>query len=292
MKRISTLIFALAALLLICHGSQQSAFAQKAAAAAASPSSSANQPANVDKIIRAFMAKETEFRQALNQYAFKRDAVFQTIGMGGQITGEYHRVSTFTFDDRGNRFEKINFFPMSTLTELGVTAEDLEDLGGIQPFALEVSKLDQYKFNYVGKERIDELDLYVFDVGPKAMPDPKKTKERFFQGRIWVDDHDLQIVKVRGKGVPEDKNNKYPTFDTYREQIDGRYWFPTYTYADEDLVFGDGQVVHLRARVRYTDYRQARSTVTITEIDADTPDPKPTPSPTPSPAPTPAPTKP
>ena len=74
-------------------------------------------PAEVDRIIRAFTAKEAEFRRALNSYSFKRDALIQRIGMGGQVTGEYHRVSTFTFDDQGNRYEKISFFPMSTMPE-------------------------------------------------------------------------------------------------------------------------------------------------------------------------------
>ena len=86
----------------------------------------------------------------------------------------------------------------------------MEDLGGVNPFALEAAKIGQYNIKYVGKERIDELDLYVFDVAPKVTPDPKKTKERFFIGRIWVDDNDLQIVKSKGKAIPETKNNKFP----------------------------------------------------------------------------------
>jgi TonB family protein len=234
--------------------------------------------AQVDEIVRAFTAKESGFRRALNTYAFKRDALVQTIGMGGQVTGEYHRVSQFTFDDQGNRFEKINFFPMPTLTEISVTAQDLEDLGGVNPFALEASKLNAYSFKYVNKEKIDELDLYVFDVSPKVAPDPKKVKERFFQGRIWVDVQDLQIVKARGKGVPEDKNNKYPTFETYREQIDGKYWFPTYTYSDDELTFGNGNVVRMRMLVKYTDFVVGRGKVTITEIgDAPTGSEKPEP---------------
>jgi len=147
-----------------------------------------------------------------------------------------------------------------------VTQEDIDDLGGIQPFALEPSKIDRYNIKYVGKEKIDELDLYVFDVGPKVAPDPKKVKERFFQGRIWVDEQDLQIVKARGKGVPEDKNNKYATFETYREQIDGKYWFPTYTYADDELVFDNGTSVRLRMLVKYTDFVMGRGKVTITEV--------------------------
>src|SRR5947209_9665214 len=149
---------------------------------------------------------------------FKRDVVIQTIGLGGQITGEYRRVSTFSFDDAGNRYEKIVFFPMPTLNELQVTQEDLENLGGIQPFALEASQIGQYKFTYVGTDNIDELDLYVFDVGPKVMPDARRTRDRYFQGRIWVDQRDLQIVKVKGKAVPEGKQ-RFPIFETYREQI-------------------------------------------------------------------------
>jgi hypothetical protein len=224
---------------------------------------------DVDKIIRAFTSKETEFRQALNNYAFKRDAVVQTLGFGGEVTGEYHRTSQFTFDDRGEKFEKITFFPQPTLTEITFTQEDLEDLGGVQPFALEASKINQYNFTYVGKEHIDEIDTYVFDVAPKVVP--KRVSERFFQGRVWVDDRDLQIVKVRGRGVPEG-NQRFPVFETYRQQIDGRYWFPTYTYADDDLVFPGDQVVHLRMTIRYTDFKRFGSHVTITEVGDPTED--------------------
>lgn len=223
-------------------------------------------PAEVERIIKTFTTKEGQFRQALNEYSFKRDAVLQSLGMGGQITGEYHRVSLFTFDDQGSRYEKINYFPMPSFGG-EITQEDLDDLGGIQPFALEPSKIAQYDFKYVGKEKIDELNLYVFDVSPKVMPDPKKTKERFFSGRIWVDDQDLQIVKTKGKGVPETKKNKFATVETYREQIDGRYWFPTYSYADEELVFDSGDTLHIRMKVRYSDFQLARAKVKIIEID-------------------------
>src|SRR5256884_4495350 len=222
--------------------------------------------AQVDAIIAKFSAKETQFRQALNSYAFKRDALVQEIGMGGQVVGEYHRVSDFTFDDKGNRFEKINFFPMPSFTS--VTQEDLEDLGGVNPFALEAARISQYNFKYIGKERIDELDLYVFDIAPKVTPDPKKTKERFFIGRIWVDDRDLQIVKSKGKAIPETKVNKFPVVETYREQIDGKYWFPTYVYADDDLVYDSGQDMRIRMRVKYSNYVFGHGKVTITEIDA------------------------
>ncbi|MBA3357814.1 MAG: hypothetical protein H0U18_18110 [Pyrinomonadaceae bacterium] len=246
--------------LVTCLMAPSTVFAQNAAA-----SSDTLSQAEVDRIIRVFTAKETEFRKALNLYSFKRDAMIQSLGMGGQVTGEYHRVSSFTFDDQGNRFEKISFFPMPSFG--GVTQEDLEDLGGIQPFALEPSRIDKYNFKYVGKEKIDELNLYVFEVTPKVVPDPKKVKERLFIGRVWVDDLELQIVKTKGKGIPETKINKFPTVETYREQIGGRYWFPTYTYADEELVFENGEALHVRMKVRYSDFALARADVKVIEVD-------------------------
>ncbi len=260
--------FALVALILL--GANAAGFAQQNPSGANTSSeklsSSANSltPAQVDSIIQKFTAKETEFRHALNTYAFKRDALLQVLGMGGQVTGEYHRVSDFTFDDQGNRFEKINFFPMPTVESGTVTAEDLEDLGGVNPFALEAAKLSQYNFKFVGKERIDELNLYVFDVAPKVMP--KKTIDRMFAGRVWVDDQDLQIVKSKGKGVPETKTNKFPIVETYRQQIDGKYWFPVYAYADDDLIFDNGTDLRIRMRVKYSDYVIGHGKVTITEI--------------------------
>jgi TonB family protein len=226
--------------------------------------SAALSQAQIDNVIRAFTAKETEFRRALNLYAFKRDALVQQIGMGGQVIGEYHRVSDFTFDDQGTRYEKINFFPMSTMGSI-ITPEDIEDLGGVNAFALEAGKIAQYNFKYVGKERIDELDLYVFDVAPKVMP--KRTLDRLFVGRIWVDDRDLQIVKSKGKGVPETKENKFPIVETYREQIDGKFWFPTYAYADDDLIFDNGTDLRIRLRVKYSDFKVGHGKVTITEIE-------------------------
>ncbi len=272
----------LACLALTIAASVVPAAAQQVSASTGAPSAP-TAGVDVERIIREFTTKEAIFRDALNQYSFKREAIVQSIGMGGQISGEYRRVSRFVFDDSGKRYEKILLFPLPTLTEFEFTAEDLEDLGGVQLFALDPSKVHLYNITYVAKEKIDELNLYVFDVSPKVLPDPKKTKEHLFKGRIWVDDQDLQIVKARGKGVPETKNSKYPTFETYREQIDGRFWFPTYTFADDELVFGSGQVVRMRMRVKYTDFEKLTGKVRVIE-EGDPGIEEPAPAATPTPA--------
>jgi hypothetical protein len=214
-------------------------------------------PADIERIVSAFTARETEFRNALAQYSFKREAVAQTIGAGKQISGEYHRTSQLLFDDTGKRIEKIILFPTPTLSGIGISADDLDDLGGVQLFALEASKANLYNFKYAGKERIDDFDLHIFDVSPKAVPDPKKVKDRLFQGRIWVDTENNQIVKTRGKGVPEPKNSAFPNVEIFREEIAAGLWFPTYAYADEELMLGNGGgVVHLRMKVSFTEFKK------------------------------------
>ncbi len=282
MRRVLLTVFAA----LLCAAP---AAAQKQTAAGPAVVNRSGSPADVQGIIRAFTQKEAEFRKALNEYGFRREATLQTIAWGGQISGEYYRVSQFVFDDSGNRYEKIIKFPVPTMSEIQVTAEDLEDFGGVQSFALEYSKLNEYDFAYIGKEKIDELDTYVFDVTPKILSDQRRLKalkaskkpDRYFQGRIWVDDQDLQIVKARGKGVPE-FDQRFPTFETYREQIDGKYWFPTYSYADDELSFKSGQTVHLRMRIKFTDFQRLRGRATVIE-QGDEPDEKPD-KPTPPPS--------
>ncbi|HSI88282.1 MAG TPA: hypothetical protein VK918_04445 [Pyrinomonadaceae bacterium] len=238
--------------------------------------------AEIDSIVARFTRNELDFREALTNYVFNRSATIQTIGMGGQITGVYRRDSFMTFTGDGRRFERITYAPVSTLTEINVTPSDLEDLGGVNPFALEPSMISQYNFTYLGKEKIDELNLHVFEVQPKVLPDPKKSKQRVFSGRVWVDDRDLMIVKSKGKALPETKNDKYPIVETWRENVDGKYWFPAFSSSDDELVFDNGLAVKLRMRVKYEDYKLGRTDVRIVEDEPfDDNQPQPSPSPTP-----------
>lgn len=229
----------------------------------------------IDRIVKKFTENESFFRQSLNSYSFNRNATMQSIGMGGQISGQFRRDSFLTFNPAGERIEKILFAPVSTLAEM--TAADLENLGGLDPYAINPSEVGKYNFTLLGKERIDELDLFVFDVSPKVMPEVKKNMIRLFSGRIWVDDKDLLIVKSKGKAVPEGKE-RFPVIETWRENVDGKYWFPSYSAADDELVFENGQSMKIRIRVKYTNYSVGKSEVKILD---DVPEEKPSPTPTP-----------
>lgn len=234
-------------------------------------------PAEIDRIVKKFVQNEGLFRQALNVYAFNRYAAVSTVGLGGQITGTYRRDSFMTFTDAGGRIERILFSPVSTLTEISVSAEDIENMGGIDAFGVEPKTADFYKFTYLGKEKIDELDLYVFDVEPKAIPDPKKGEGKYFQGRVWVDVDDLMIVKSKGKAVPE-KKQRFAIMESIRENVDGKYWFPSYVSSNDELVFSNGQAVKMKILVRFKEYRVGRTDVKILD-DEDVPEPTPSPTP-------------
>ncbi len=220
----------------------------------------------VEEIIRKFAANESRLRQEFKNFLFRQDITIQTLGPRGLVTGEFRRVSEIIVNDRGEREERILYFPVPTLREIVVTQYDFADFAGIQPFALGLEDLPKYVVTYVGRERIDEIDTYVFDVRPRRPPDPKKMHERYFQGRIWVDTVDLMIVKVQGKGLPEDRENKFPLFETYRENIEEKLWFPTYTYADDVLDF-PGRSVRVRMVIRYTNYRRFSGKIEIGDIE-------------------------
>jgi hypothetical protein len=233
------------------------------------------------EIIKEFTKRESELLEIWKEYSYKQESRLERLGPAKIVTGDFYQVSEFVFTDAGKRIQRILKAPPSILESQGIlTQEDKNALFNLQPFALTAEELPNYNLSYVGKEKVDDLNTYVFDVNPKVMGDQRalkrlkdqKVEGRYFQGRIWVDDQDLQVVKVAGKVVPEFKQ-RFPKFETYRENIDGRYWFPTYTFGEDRLTFDDGGDLHIRMVVKYKDYRQFQSDVRITTIDEEVPDP-------------------
>jgi len=208
-----------------------------------------------DQIIQRFAAKEKEFSAARENYIFRQSVKVQTLD-GSTVDGEYQMVVDVGFDDKRRRAESVIFAPQSSLRRISMSPEDFSDLENRIPFALTSDEIHQYNIGYIGQQRVDELETYVFDVSPKALEKGK----RYFEGRIWVDSKDFQIVKTFGKSVPDIRKKKgeenlFPKFTTYRQQIDGKYWFPTYTRADDTLQFSSGDV-RMRMIVKYSNYQR------------------------------------
>jgi hypothetical protein len=221
-----------------------------------------------EQIIDQFTAKESVFRQAMANYTYERSVKVETINDDNKVDGQYFQVTDISFDPSGKRFEHVVLAPASSLERIQMSPADFQDIEQRLPFVLTKEDVGQYVLTYAGKQNVDEVSTYVFDVRPKVI----EKNKRYFQGRIWVDQHDLQIVVTNGKNVPDDTRKGHedlsPPFTTYREQIDGKYWFPVYTKGEGVLHFSGGngylsQDVHIRETLKYINYKQFRSTVRV-----------------------------
>ena len=218
----------------------------------------------VEEVIHRFAAKEKDFKLAREYYTFRQSVKVQAMD-GDTVKGQYAETFDVLVDDKGRRIENVVFAPQSNLDDGGLTMtrEDLEDLRHRLPFVLTSDELGEYDVLYVGQQQQDELNTFVFDIAPKQIAKDK----RYFQGRIWVDDQDFQIVKTNGKTVPDIRKKKgqenlFPSFTTWREQIDGKYWFPSYTLADDTLHFSTGDI-RIREILHYEDYKRFGSSSKI-----------------------------
>ena len=248
------------------------------------------------QIIDKFTAKESAFREAMANYTYERSVRVDTIDDDtSKVDGEYYQVTDISADPDGKLYEHVVEAPESTLERVMMSPADFQDIEHRLPFVLTREDAPQYDITYIGKQKIDDVPTYAFDVKPKVLVKNK----RYFQGRIWVDQHDYQIVVTDGKNVPDDTRKGHedlsPPFITFRQQIDGKYWFPVYTKGDGVLHFSGGngylnQDVHMREVVKYSKYKRFGSSVKITydgqtvEKDAPPADGKPA---TPPPASTP-----
>jgi hypothetical protein len=226
---------------------------------------------SVDKIISDFTAREAEYRDALQHYTYTRTARVDTIDDDTKkVTGEYYEVDDVTFRPSGGRWEKVVYAPPSTLDNGGImmSPSDFQDIQHNYQFVLTPDNINQYDVKYVGKQRIDQVDCYVFDVSPKQM----EKNKRYFKGRIWVDTQALEIVVTDGWMLPDDTKpghqDLHPPFITWRQQIDGHYWFPVYSKGEGILHFTGGsgymaEDVHIREIVKYSNYKRFGTSTVI-----------------------------
>jgi hypothetical protein len=208
------------------------------------------------ELIQKVGAEEAKVKEARAHYTYTQDLMVQTLN-GNAVDGQFHEVTTVSYDDKGKRLENVTFAEQSTLRGIVLSAEDMDDVRRFMPLILPTDDLPLYNLTYAGQQHVDDLDTYVFHVEPKR----EEKDKRYFQGRIWVDNHDLQIVKLCGKSVPEiirKKKNQpvdvRPTFVGYRQPVDG-LWFPAYVRVDDTLHFRV-DAIHVREILKFTGYKR------------------------------------
>lgn len=214
------------------------------------------------ELIQKFTAQETKARDARSHYTYTQDVLVQTLN-GTSVDGQFHEITHISYDDKGKRIENVSFAEVSTLRDVQLSSQDIDDIRTFMPWILTADQAPDYKITYAGQQHVDDLDTYVFHVEPAK----EEKNKRYFQGRVWVDNRDLQIVKLCGKSVPEQIRRKKkdpieirPTFVGYRQLVEG-YWFPAYARVDDTLHFGV-QSVHLREIVKFKDYKPRQPSAT------------------------------
>ena len=221
-------------------------------------------PTNItpDEIIKKFGERESAFAKARDQYTFRQTVKVDTINDDtGKPDGEYQQVNDIVFSDSGARTEHVVFAPANTIEKVIMTQNDFDDIVHRLPFVLTTPELPQYDLTYLGRQKVDDIDTYVFDCRPKTL----EKNKRYFQGKVWVDQQEFEIVLINGKAVPDNLRRGHedlsPPYTTYYQEVDGGFWFPVYTKADGVLHFPAGQGylandVHLRYVVKYEDYKR------------------------------------
>jgi hypothetical protein len=209
-----------------------------------------------EEIIKRFSQKEDEFLVARSRHASRKSIRIEEFGPDGKLSGEFLRVIETAPGPDGRPVVKVIEKPQSTLQHAFLAPEDLEALDRVPAYPLTTSQLPKYNLKYVGKEQVDEIDCYIFQVKPKIL---ERTRG-LFDGVIWVDAKYLEVVKTYGKWLTEQGDapilTQYPfaLFETYRENVDGKYWFPNYLRSDDTLHLKDRDV-SIRLVIKWSDFK-------------------------------------
>jgi hypothetical protein len=211
-----------------------------------------------EEIIRRFSQKEDEYLRARPNFGFRKSVRIQEFGPDGNPAGEFLRVTDYTKLADGRVAAKAVQNPQSTLQGIYLAPEDLEALDRIPAFPLTSSQLVKYELKFLGRDQVDEVDCYIFQAKPKVVDRAKA----YFDGVVWVDAQYLEVVKTYGKWVTEQGDTRgiaqlpFSLFETYRENVDGKYWFPNYLRSDDTLHSKDGDIP-VRLVVKWSDFRPA-----------------------------------
>ena len=228
------------------------------------------------EIIKEFAAKEEKFLRARVQYGYKKSIKLTEFGRDGQPSGEYQLTVQMVLDSEGRPYEKVVDQQQSTLHALTLTPDNVKMIGHLPAYPLIPQQLAKYELRYVGTEKVDEIDCYIIDAKPKLL----ERAQALFQGVVWVDKQYLEVVKTYGKWVTDLGDQRAPelpftNFETYRENVEGKYWFPNYARSDEYLHFKDGGDMPVRVVIKWSDFKPLVANPAPAPAAADAAKPKP-----------------
>ena len=99
------------------------------------------------------------------------------------------------------------------------------------------------------------MDCYIFQVSPKTL----ERQHPLFDGVIWVDQKYLEVVKTYGQWVTDlgaihPATLPFTMFETYRENVEGKYWLPDYSRSEGVYKMKDHDVP-IRVTIKWTNFK-------------------------------------
>ena len=228
-----------------------------------------------DEIIRRFSQKEDEFLAARPNYGYRKTIRIDEFGPDGNLSGQFLLVTETMRAPTGQVINKVVQKPQSTLHYFNLETEDVKELDRIPAFPLTSSQLVKYDLKYIGEERVDEVDCYIFKVKPKLLD----RTHAYLDGLVWVDTKYVEVVKTYGRWVNElgevrSATLPFTLFETYRENVDGKYWFPNYERSDDTLHLKDVNVP-VRLVIKWTEFKPLPAVAPAAAAPATATPPKP-----------------
>jgi hypothetical protein len=213
-----------------------------------------------DEIIRRFSQKEDLYLATRPTYGYRKSIRIDEFGPEGKVVGQFLMTTETTRAANGQVINKVVEKPQSTLHYFNLETEDVKDLDRIPAFPLASSQLAKYELKYIGQEQVDEIECYIFQVKPKTLD----RTHAYFDGIVWIDTKYLEMVKTYGKWVNElggvhSATLPFTMYETYRENVDGKYWFPNYQRSDETLHLKDVDVP-LRLVIKWSNFKPLPAT--------------------------------
>jgi hypothetical protein len=208
------------------------------------------------EIVKAFAEKEDLYLRVRAGFGYKKTVKLTEFGKDGQPSGEYQIVTATTVDSDGRVYEKTVEKSQSSLHYMELLpGGGLAALAKLPAYPLVSSQLTKYDLRYVGDEKVDEIDCYIFNAKPKLL----ERANALFQGVVWVDKQYLEVVKTYGKWVNDlgdvhPKEFPFVNFETYRENVDGKYWLPNYSRSD-DFVHLKDESIPVRLVIKWSDIK-------------------------------------
>jgi len=190
--------------------------------------------AKADDIVQRVLQQDALRKAQLNGYTATRHYIVVNKQRRAEMlveltcTSDNEKKFTILSEEGSSAIRKHVFYKMLQ-EEIEASRRDTSGSTRITP--------DNYRFQLLGKEVMEERPAYVLHVTPK------NHSKYLIDGRIWVDATDYSIVRIEGSPA---RNPSFWTHDVqfvHTYQKVGPFWFAASTHSTSEIrIFGEAEL--------------------------------------------------